>query len=135
MITLPLLTLSNTGYYQIDQSATLVTPWTANPHQWVRITASHTGFTANQSWSIRLWSSETPMGESISGNPLPNQRWVSPTKMARAFGYYPVTGSAPALGELLWLCPVAPDQQCWLNIRNMENKKNSFYLKIDLVDM
>ena len=135
MTALPLLALSNTGYYQIDQSATLVTPWTASPHQWVRITASHTGFTANQSWSIRLWSSQTPLGESITGNPLTNERWVTPTKMARNFGYYSVGATPPTGVELIWAAPVAPDQQYWLNIRNMENKKNSFYLKIDLVDM
>lgn len=127
------LILSETGYYQIEQSSTLIYPWTIGQNQWIKFTVSHTGFAKNQTLSMRFWCSRDPLGPSISSIPNANTAWYSPGKMNKSFAFWDVTSSPPQESQLVWLSSVAPNQQYWLDIQNMENRPNSFYLKIDLL--
>ena len=130
-----LLETNTTGYYQIEQGASQVLSWSVGAGQWIRFTSSHSAFGRNQTWSIRLWSSIVPEGISITGLPDSNLRWFSPLKAARTFGYYDVNCPAPNGTDMIWMAPVAPDTIYYLNIRNMENKANGFYLGVDILDI
>jgi hypothetical protein len=128
-----ILELNKTGYYQIDQGADLVWPWRIQRHQWIRFTINHTGFSSNQSLSMRFWNSVEPMGTSITGLPNCNQRWFSANKNARELGHWDISSTAPKTQDLVWLTPVPHDVEFYLCVRNMENKLNSFYLGVDLL--
>lgn len=123
--------LNDTGYYRIAASETLYTKFTIPSKGFVVFSAAHSNFYANQTWSIRLWASERPSGISLTGSPLATQRFVSPLKTPQRFGFYDVTNGIYKDNTLLWAHPLAPDMPYYINIENVENKANAFYLKLD----
>ena len=128
------LTINPTSYYEIEQGASLFLPWRIQANQWIMFTSAHTGFGKNQSLTIRLWCSKAPEGDSITGIPDSNQRWVSPMKFAQNFGFYDIMSlTLPTLNPKepppAWMKPVPTDFPFYLNIRNMENRRNSFFLE------
>lgn len=125
------LTLSATGYYEIEASETLWHPFQISPKGFVTFTSAHTKFYNNQNWTIRLWVSEKPSGISLTGTPLSIQRFVSPLKLPQKFGFYDVTNGVLKDNTLLFAYGLAPDTTYYINIDNVENRKNGFYLKID----
>jgi len=125
---------NETGYYQIEASESLYHKFSISPGQAIIFSAAHTGFYSNQNWSIRLWASEYPSGISITGSPLASQRVVSPLKTPQRFGFYDVTRGIYEDNTLLWCKPIAPDYLYYINVENVENKRNAFYLKIDFVE-
>ncbi len=124
-------TPNTTGYYEIAASLTLYTQFKVPPKGTVIFSAAHTNFYSNQNWSIRLWASERPSGISLTGSPLSVQRFVSPLKTPQKFGFYDLTNGVYTDNTLLWCYGLAPDVTYYINIENVENKKNAFYLKID----
>jgi len=130
------LTLNSTGYYEIEQGVTLTFPWSIGPLQWIRFISSHTGFSKNQSFSIRIWCSVLPDGSSITGLPDSNERWIAPSRFAQNFAFYDINSSTlptpPAKDpKPIWMKPVPPDEKFYINIKNMENKLNFFFLTIE----
>ena len=127
------LVLNNTGYYQITAGGALVYPISLDAGTWLKVSAAHTNFNRNQTWTMRFWISATPVGESISGNPYYSNRWVSPLKNAQHFAIYDITAPvAPIDPTLNWLIGLPPLATYWLNARNMENRTNGFFLKLDV---
>jgi hypothetical protein len=122
---------SVTDYYEIEASETLWHPFQIPNKGFVIFTAAHTKFYNNQNWTIRLWASEKVSGISLTGSPLATQRFVSPLKTPQKFGFYDVTNGIYPNNTLLFSYPIAPETPYYINIENVENKKNGFYLKID----
>ena len=124
------LTLNDTGYYTIAQSGFQVLPLTLQAGQTLRFTVSHSYFTRNQSWSMRFWLSVTPQGDSLSDVLNPNWAWVSPLSKGQSFVLQDVTLPTTPDDSVVWSVS-APTGAYTLNIQNMENKLNGFYLKIE----
>jgi hypothetical protein len=122
------------GYYEIPASTTLWREFEIPENSALIFSAAHTNFYANQNWSIRLWASTSPSGISVTGSPLASQRYVSPLKTPQRFGYYDLTHGIYTDNTLLWAYPLAPLTPYYINIQNVENRVNAFYLKIDIVE-
>ena len=123
-----LLEISDTGYYKINQSSHLYWPFEITRGSAWQFSVSHTSFYNNQSFSVRFWVSKTPGGASVSGWPLGAWRFVSATKAASRFVIYDSLQTGWRFEDLLYSWPVVRDQEYYLNIQNVENKNNSFYL-------
>lgn len=121
-------------YYEIEASSTLWTPFEIPEKHAVIFSAAHTNFYSNQNWSIRLWASTNPSGISVTGSPLSIQRYVSPLKSPQKFGFFDLTNGIYKDNTILWSYPLAPVVTYYMNIQNVENRKNAFYLKIDFVE-
>lgn len=132
------LELNNTGYYQIESSTVLVYPVVLSESVWLKLSTAHTNFTKNQTWSIRVWISTTPDGQSISGAGSAT-RWISPSKNAQTVGLYDIMNppTQPFVNknqpQLSMTLGIATNTVYWINIKNMENKQNAFYLTLDLL--
>lgn len=123
------LTFNKTGYYQINQSAIVYMPFQVPLGDQVLFTCAHSNFSKNQSWSIRLWISDVIRGDSITQLPQANRSYVNPLKLPVLFGAYDLTfNTIPTNPSAMWIAPVAPNHTYYLNIQNMENKLNGFYL-------
>lgn len=130
------LTLNDTGYYKITAGGSLVYPITLDTNTWIKVNVAHTNFNKNQTWSMRFWISPTPVGESISGIPRSNLRWISPLRNAQYFGVYDITSpTVPTDSSLAWLVGISPETTYWINARNMENRDNGFYLTLDVASI
>jgi hypothetical protein len=125
------LVLTTTGYYEIEASETLWHPFQISSKGYVIFSAAHTKFYNNQNWTIRVWASDKISGISITGSPLASQRFISPLKIPQKFGFYDVTNGIYKDNTLMWAYGLAPDTTYYINIENVENRKNGFYLKID----
>jgi len=120
------------GYYQIAGSQTLWLKLKFEPGTVTQISAAHTSFFKNQNYSLRLWISNQPLGVSISREPYPAQSHVQPLKTPVRFGIYDlVYGAAPHVPDMIWIHPATPELDYYVNIRNLENRPNSFYLSVD----
>jgi hypothetical protein len=132
------LELNNTGYYQIESSTVLVYPIVLTEFTWLKLSTAHTSFTKNQTWSIRVWISTTPDGQSISGLGSAT-RWISPSKTAQTVGLYDIMNppAQPLVNQnepqLSLSLGIATNVTYWVNVKNMENKHNAFYFKLDLI--
>jgi hypothetical protein len=119
------------SYYQIEGSQTL---WYKLPFEAdtaMQISAAHTSFYKNQNWSMRFWISNRPLGVSVTREPYPQNTFVNPLKNPVRFGIYDIRlGSAPVT-EMIWCHPASPELDYYVNIRNLENKPNAFYFKVD----
>ena len=130
MIDFSFLTPNDTGYYQIVQSGFQVLPLTLHVGETLKFTVSHSYFTRNQSWSMRFWLSETPQGDSLSDALNPNWAWVAPLSKGQSFVLLDAALAYPQDASLLWSVSATPGPYS-LNIHNMENKLNGFYLKVE----
>ena len=125
--------LNTTGYYKITAGGALVYPISLDAGTWLKASVAHTNFNKNQTWTMRFWISETPIGESISGSPYSTNRWVSPLRNAQYFAVYDITSPiVPIDPTLAWLVGLPPLARYWINVKNMENRENGFYLKLDV---
>lgn len=123
-----LLEINPTGYYNIDQSSQLYWPFEiARGSAW-QFSVSHTSFYNNQTFSVRFWVSKTPGGISVSGWPTGTWRFVSATKAATRFVIYDSLQAGWQFPDVLFSWGVVRDQTYYLNVQNVENKHNSFYL-------
>ena len=96
------------------------------------VTAAHISFYRNQNWSIRMWFSLTPRGQSVTREPVISRAFVSPLKTPVRFGLYDhVLGMMPDVPLVSWLQPASGNITYYLNIQNMENKPNEFFLRVD----
>lgn len=126
------LAIQPEGYYQIEGSQTLWLKLPFEPGTVTQISTAHTGFFKNQNWSLRLWISNTPLGVSVTREPFPQRSFVNPLKQAIRFGLYDIAyGAAPETPGMIWCHPGTPELDYYVNIRNLENKPNSFFLKVD----
>lgn len=120
---------NDTGYYTIDASTKMVLPFECTIGHKLVFTAAHSNFFKNQNWSIRFWISKEKDGVSLTQEPRANLAYVNPLKLPVHFGVYDVTWhTQPSLNDNLWLLPVAPAINYYLNIQNLENRPNGFYL-------
>ena len=123
------LIIIDTGYYQLPKSSLLYLPFKVPLGEQVLFTCAHSNFFKNQNWSVRLWISDTIQGDSITQLPQANLAYVTPLKLPVLFGVYDVTyRTLPQPSPAVWIAPVAPMITYYLNIQNMENKDNGFYL-------
>ena len=129
------LVLNDTGYYTIYRSDTNVYQFSVNPGTWLKGSIAHTSFKKNQMWSIRFWISQSQIGPSISGLPDASSRYLSPLKIGQYFAVYDANYPKPFSPDLSWIAPVGANVNYWMNIRNMENKDNSFYLKYETLPL
>lgn len=119
-------------YYQIEGSQTLWHKLKFEPGTVTQITASHTSFFKNQNWSLRFWISNIPLGISVTREPYPANATVQPLKIPMRFGIYDLAyGAAPIVPDMIWIQPGTPKLDYYVNIRNLENKQNSFYMSVD----
>lgn len=119
-------------YYQIAGSQTLWHKLQFEPGTVTQISTAHTNFMKNQNWSLRLWISNQPLGVSVTREPFPQRTFVNPLKVPVRFGIYDLAyGAAPDVSDMIWLHPATPELTYYVNIRNLENKPNAFYLKVD----
>jgi hypothetical protein len=120
------------GYYQIEGSQTLWYKLKFEPGTVIQISAAHTSFFQNQNYSLRFWISNVPLGVSVTSEPYPAQSSVQPLKTPVRFGLYDLAyGAAPKVPEMIWIQPGTPELTYYVNIRNLENKQNSFYMSVD----
>lgn len=124
------------SYYQILGGQTVWLKLPLTEYSATVLRAAHTSFYKNQNWSIRIWISHVPLGASITQEPYPSNAFVNPLKTPVSFGIfdlnYPVKPQVP---DLIWLHPASPENTHYVNIRNLENKPNAFYLKIDTLQL
>ena len=81
---------------------------------------------------MRLWISNQPLGVSVTREPYPQRTFVNPLKTPVRFGIYDVSvGSAPVVPDMIWIQPASPELTYYVNIKNLENKPNAFFLKVD----
>jgi hypothetical protein len=120
---------NTTGYYSIDASMKYVLPFECVLGEKLVFTAAHSNFFKNQNWSMRFWISKIKDGVSITQEPQANLAYVNPLKLPVNFGVYDVTWyTQPTRDQEVWLAPVAPAITYYLNIQNLENRPNGFYL-------
>jgi hypothetical protein len=123
-------------YYQIDGSQTLWMKLPFEPGTVTQISAAHTSFFQNQNWSIRMWISHTPLGVSVTSEPIIQQSFVNPLRTPVRFGIYDhvgYQGMPPQVPDMIWLQPASPELTYYVNVRNLENKPNAFFLKVDIL--
>lgn len=126
------LALNDTGYYTIDHSEILWTQINLEPTSALVISSAHTNFYKNQNWSIRIWISLVPNGESVTREPIQSRSYVSPLKTPVRFGLYDYAyPHVPDIPDLDWLQPASPQLTYYVNVQNRETKPNAFYLKFD----
>jgi hypothetical protein len=119
-------------YYQIEGSQTLWYKLPFEPQTVMQISAAHTSFFKNQNWSLRFWISNQPLGVSVTREPHPQNTFVNPLKNPVRFGIYDIAlGSAPVIPEMVWCHVASTELDYYVNIRNLENKQNSFYMSVD----
>lgn len=126
------LEINSTGHYQILGGATVCMSFDISPGDYALITAAHTNFYKNQTWSMRFWVSEKPNGIAVGSVPVNIRSWISPLKMAQTIVYYdfqhaPPTGIDP---PPVWTTPVVPYRTYYVNAKNMETRPNAFYLTV-----
>jgi hypothetical protein len=120
------------GYYRIAGSQTLWMKLKFEPHTVTQISAAHTSFFQNQNWSIRMWISNTPLGVSVTREPNTQRAFVNPLKTPVRFGIYDISyGAQPHVPDMIWIQPASPELTYYVNIRNLENKPNAFFLQVD----
>ena len=120
---------NSTGYYAIEQSGKLYLPFECLVGEKVIFTAAHSNFFKNQNWSIRFWVSEKPDGTAINQLPEPVKAYVNPLKLPINFGVFDLTFFLrPQMDNTVWLAPVAPNYKYYLNVQNLENRNNGFYM-------
>lgn len=120
------------SYYQIEGSQTVWHKLRFEPGTVTQISAAHTSFFKNQNWSLRFWISHEPLGVSVTREPNPQNTFVIPLKTPVRFGIYDIAyGAAPQVPEMIWIYPASPENTYYVNIKNLENKPNAFYFKVD----
>jgi hypothetical protein len=120
------------GYYTIEGSQTLWLKIQLERQTALVISAAHTTFFKNQNWSIRMWISNVPNGVSVTREPVISRSFVNPLKNPVRFGLYDhVYPMVPEVPDAIWLQPGSVDVTYYVNIRNMENKSNAFFMKVD----
>ncbi len=79
-----------------------------------------------------MWISTVPQGVSVTREPVQQRAFVSPLKTPVRFGIYDYPNViAPDLTDVIWLQPASHELTYYVNIRNLENRSNAFYLKVD----
>jgi hypothetical protein len=120
---------NSTGYYTIEQSGKQYLPFECGVGEKILFTVAHSNFFKNQNWSIRFWISDRIDGEAINQLPQSTQAYVNPLKLPINFGVFDLTFFLrPNTEGTVWLAPVAPNQKYYLNVQNLENRNNGFYL-------
>ena len=120
------------GYYTIEGSQTLWMKMKLERQTALVISAAHTTFFKNQTWSIRMWISTVPLGVSVTREPVVSRSYVNPLKNPVRFGLYDYTyHNTPQVPDAIWLQPASVELTYYVNIRNMENRSNAFFLKVD----
>jgi hypothetical protein len=61
-------------------------------------------------------------------------RYISPLKIPVAFALYDTAAQQPTL-QVAWSWPIHTNDTYYLNIRNMENAPNRFYLEPEVIDL
>lgn len=125
---IPSLELNKTGYYKIDQSASLVWRFEITRGTAYKFSVAHTSWASNQSAAVRFWVSEQPGGISVSGWPQGTWRSVTAGRSGQSFVIYDSLQSEWQFADVIFAWPVMRDKTYYLNIQNRENKQNGFQL-------
>ena len=128
---IPQITLNDTGYYTIYRSSQLVLPFRLEYATGKIFRVAHTNFGKNQSFTVKFWVSETPGGISVSGWPVGQYRFVIPCQKGISFVYYDSSFPVPDIRDAIFTWPLAWQNQYYLNVQNLENRDNGFYLRIE----
>jgi len=128
---IPQIVLNNTGYYDIYRSSQLIHPFKLEYGTGIIFRVAHTNYGKNQSWTIRFWVSQTPGGISVSGWPVGQYRFVNPLQTGVSFGFYDSTFANPNPPGVDWMWPLGWQNQYYLNVQNLENRDNGFYLRME----
>lgn len=116
-------------YYSIPKSQTQCWPVKLGEFKQVYIVGMHSGIEGNQYNTIIGWMSIDPNGTSI----IPPLSVIPYTVHFGTIGNswcFHVDGHTPVLekpADITWL--VDPDQIYYFNVKNLENKNNSYYLR------
>lgn len=125
---IPELQLNTSGYYQIAQSAQMCWPFEITRGTAYKFTHAHTQWAQNQSFSIRFWVSKTPGGISVHGWPQGSWRTVTAQRSAQSFVIYDGLQSNWQFTDVTFAWSVVRDNTYYLNVQNLENKSNAYYL-------
>lgn len=128
-----IITEINSDYlYIIPQSQTLVFPFSVSePVTQIKIAAGHTSFYDNQQGTILAWASKQPAGRSITGEFNSNLANVNLQGDGYTWLFYLVDNQPNSIDNVDLVQWILPDTQYFMCFKNLENKNNGLYCRID----
>jgi hypothetical protein len=135
MVMTNIITLNNSGYYQIERGSQQHWKFELAQGQQCVFTVAHSNFFKNQNWSVKFWISYQLGDISVSGVINSNQRSVQPLKLPVKFSVFDNQSVPPSHQDHVFSAPVAAGIPLWLNVQNLENAPNGYFLKVDIEPM
>jgi len=125
------------NHYKIYRGHTLCFPFTLDTYDQVLAAAQHTLYYNAQQGTIQMWASVEPNGLSISGTNS-SQSYARLWAAGYTWNFYDL--AQPQLGNISYTPPIDLAQGIsrgvvyFLNVQNLENRDNNFYLKFTYVN-
>lgn len=120
------------GFYTIPQSQVVVFPFSIyEPYDQVRISASHVSFYGNQQNSILAWISDQPNGRNITGTFNSNLDNVNLSVDGYKWLFHLLENTPYNTQDTDLIYWLSANQNYFACFRNLENKNNQLYCKIE----
>lgn len=119
--------------YLITKSQTQCWKVELEEYQQVYITAVWNGLVGNQTGTIRCWMSQSPNGPDILPVVFGNQLNVRLSTLGRSWSFYEQNIDSNLIVKADIMYPIYAKQIYYFNVKNLENKNNSYYLRFTFI--
>ena len=120
------------GFYTIPQSQMLVFPFSIEfPYDQIKISTGHTTFYDNQQGTILSWASDQPGGRSVTGDFNSNLANVNLLADGYKWLFHLVENEPYNTQDIDLTYWLWPNRQYFMCFKNLENKNNGLYYRID----
>jgi hypothetical protein len=117
-------------YYEILASRVNCFGFTLENEHSIKIVGQHVTFYENQQNTIRVWPSIEPNGGNLNSIPYSNMQSIKIGGQGFIWNFYDISHPEYQLaGDVNLNVPISPNTPYYMNVQNLENKTNHFYLK------
>lgn len=113
----------------VPRSQTVCFGFSLATYDSIKVIANHVSFYDNQQNTVRMWPSNEPNGRSITIAPFSGRESVRLNGDGYVWNFYAIGKQQYQQADANLNQWIADDTTYFMNVQNLENKDNHFYLK------